>query len=266
MLKIGIIGCGAIGSELARAVSTRFKDKAKLAYFSDIDPKHAQILKKKLKISSRIVPLSELVQKSDFIIEAASQKAALQAVPLAIRMNKKILVMSVGALLQIPKLIQNNKKGILYIPSGAIAGLDALLAAKQEKITRVSITTRKPLSSLKSAPFFQNSKWARKKITKPTVIFKGNAIQATKAFPQNINVAAALSLAGIGPKKTRVQIVASPTYTRNTHEVEFVGSFGRVKTIAENVPSRRNPKTSALAIASAIACLEKILSPIKIGT
>ena len=266
MLKVGIIGCGAIGSELARVVVTRFKKNARLAYLCDANPKVAQNLKQKLKTSAAISPLSKLVCKSDFIIEAASQQAALDAIPLARRFKKKMLVMTVGALLRIPNALTKLQKGILYVPSGALAGVDALLAAHQGKITKVRLTTRKPLASLKDAPFFKKSKWADKVIRKPTVIFDGSAHVATQCFPQNINVAATLSLAGIGSQKTKVRIITSPRYKTNSHEIEIEGSFGRIKTLTDNIPSKYNPKTSALAIYSAIACLQKIFSALKVGT
>ena len=266
MLKIGIVGCGAIGSELARAIERRFKTSAKLAYLCDSNPQAIQQLKKKLKLSAQAVSISELVRKSDFVIEAASQKAALEIVPLAIRLKKRIMVMSVGGLLKMNRTLSQVGQGLLYVPSGAVSGIDGLLASRYGKIKRVTLTTRKPLASLKDAPFFKKSKWSKKEIKKPTVIFEGSAASAIEQFPQNINVAATLSLAGIGAKRTRVRIVTSPTYTCNSHQIELEGSFGRIRTLTENVPSKANPKTSALAIYSAIACLEKIFSPFKIGT
>ena len=266
MLKVGIVGCGTIGAELARAIQARFRKNARLIYLCDTNLRTARKLKRNLKFPCRIVSLTELVKKSDLIIEAASQKAAFQIIPPAIQFHKKVLVMSVGALLHIPNVLTKIKKGVLYVPSGAIAGIDALLASRLGKIKQVTITTHKPLRSLKDVSYFQKSKWAKRSIRKPVTIFEGNALQATKLFPQNINVAATLSLAGIGPRKTKVRMITSPTYHQNSHEVEFEGSFGRVKTITRNNPSRQNPKTSALAIYSAIACLEKIFSPVKIGT
>ena len=98
------------------------------------------------------------------------------------------------------------------------------------------------------------------------VLFSGSPLEAVKGFPKNINVASVLNLAGIGAKKTKVRIVTSPTYTKNTHEIEITGDFGRITTRTENVPSKKNPKTSALAILSAIATLKGIVESVKIGT
>lgn len=268
MLKVGLVGCGAIGFQLARIFRKKYSKSAELAYLSDQSIDRAQSLKKKLRLNSvHIVSISELVRKSNFIIEAASQQAVTELVPIALRLKKHVMVMSVGGLLRLPKISQKSK-GYISVPSGAIAGIDALLAAKMSGIKYASITTRKPADSLKDAPFFKLSKTKidLSKIKKPTVIFRGNAFRAAQYFPQNINVAATLSLAGIGPKRTQVTIVASPTYKRNIHEIEVVGNFGRFHTITENLPSKENPKTSALAFYSAMACLDKMFSPLKVGT
>ena len=266
MLKVGMVGCGAIATELARAIRRRFSRIAKVAYLYDQDPKASKRLAKKLNFSPKILSLLDLIRRSDFIIEAASQKAVVEIVPIALKLKKKVMVMSVGGLLKLAPKTYMNSKGLLYVPSGAICGIDGLLAARQGGIKRVTITTRKSLKSLQGAPFFEKYKFDLKKIRKPTLLFEGNAALATRLFPRNVNVAATFSLAGIGPRRTKVRIVASPTYTRNTHEIEGDGSFGRLRTVTENIPSKTNPKTSALAFYSAIACMEKIFSSFKIGT
>lgn len=266
MLKVGLIGCGAIGTEIARAFQTKFKHAARLTYVCDRHPGAIQRLQKKFKHTYTKLPLSELIRKSDFIVEAASQNAAREAVPLALKNGKRILVLSVGGLLYLPQALEAKSKGLLQVPSGAIGGVDALLAARQGKIKSVSITTKKPLKGLLDAPFWKTSTWRNKKITKPVTIFRGTASQAIHLFPQNINVAATLSLAGIGPKKTKVKIMTSPGYKRNIHEIIIEGDFGRIQAVSENLPSVHNPKTSYLAILSAIATLEKTFSNIKIGT
>ncbi|MBI4388002.1 MAG: DUF108 domain-containing protein [Candidatus Omnitrophica bacterium] len=266
MLKVGIIGCGAIGSELARLIHKKFSHLARIAYLCDHNPNRAKALKKKFRRGCALMSIDALIRKSDFVIEAASQEAAIQAVPLALRLKKRMMVLSVGGLLRIPQALLQKTKGLLYIPSGAIGGVDALLAARESRIRHVTLTTYKPLKSLEGAPFFKKRGLHVKKIRKPTVIFNGTAQSAIRLFPQNINVAATLSLAGIGPKRTRVRIVASPRLTRNVHEVSLEGDFGRIRAVTENVPSKTNPKTSALAVHAAVACFEKIFASVKIGT
>ena len=269
MIQIGILGCGTIGSALAKAVLKKFSNKACLKYVSDRHSEQILKLRKQLKPALfEAVSMPELVRKSDFIIEAASVKASEQIVPLVLAAGKEILVLSVGGILGIQNIfaLLKHSKGRIYIPSGGIAGIDAVLGSRNGGIKSVQITTRKPLKSLKTAPFFIKKGFKVEKIKKTKLIFKGNALKAIENFPENVNVAATLSLAGIGPRKTRVRIFTSPTYRYNMHEIEIHSGYGRMVTQVTNLPSKENPKTSALAIGSAVALLEKIFSPIKIGT
>ena len=143
----------------------------------------------------------------------------------------------------------------IHCPSGAVCGLDGIKAGSIGTLRSVTLTTRKPPRSL-----------GLSKLRSPRLLFQGPASKAVAAFPQNINVAATLALAGIGPRRTRVRLFADPRVDRNIHEVEAVGSFGRLTARTENRPSRENPKTSELAVLSAVATLKQILQPVKVGT
>jgi aspartate dehydrogenase len=269
MIRIGVIGCGAIGTAVALTIQKKFSRFARLVYLTDLNPSQVQRLCRKLKgTPPRRVSLETLVGKSDLIIEAASVAAACEAVPQALRLGKRIMVLSVGGILKIKNLSGKLKKsrGTIYVPSGAISGVDGVLAARRDHIRSVKITTRKPLSSLKDSPFFKKQNADVRTIRKPKLIFEGNALQAIHHFPENVNVAATLSLGGIGPRRTRVRVYASPTYRYNQHEIEVEGGFGKIVSSITNVPSRGNRKTSQLAISSAIATLEKIFDQVKVGT
>lgn len=269
-LRVGIIGCGTIGSQVACAIERQLSRHAGVAYLCDLKSAQALSLKKKLTRSSpEIVSFQSLIDKSDFIVETASTEAAAALIRTAWKQGKDILILSVGGLLKARAFLSGDGKrgkGTLYVPSGAIAGVDAVLAARAGKIRSVKITTRKPLRSLQGSPFFLRNKKRFAHIRKPTLIFEGSAAQAIRFFPENINVAATLSLAGIGPERTRVRIFASPADRVIRHEIEVKGSFGHIVSHITNKPSIQNPKTSRLAVASTIATLEKIFSPIKIGT
>jgi aspartate dehydrogenase len=131
----------------------------------------------------------------------------------------------------------------------------------------VTLTTTKHPRSLKGAKFFETSNIDLDKIDKLTTIFEGKAKDAVSLFPANINVAALLSLAGIGSEKTLVKIVADPNTTKNTHNIIAQGKFGKMTLSIENVPDETNPKTSKLAILSAIETLRKYCSSgISVGT
>jgi aspartate dehydrogenase len=181
------------------------------------------------------------------------------------------MIMSVGALLDesvfeiLFDACKEFKKKI-YLPSGAIAGLDAIKSVKDELESVTLVTTKNP-KALAGAKFFETSNMDANAIAQKTTIFEGTAKEAVTLFPANINVAALLSLAGLGSTKTAVKIVADPATDKNTHRIEAAGKFGKITISVENIPDKTNPKTSRLAILSAIECLRAVCTDdIKIGT
>ena len=266
--KIGIIGCGTIGSSLAKAVSRGLSGQATLAFISEHRPEKAEKLKRKLHSGVQIVSMAELVRRSDIIVEAASAAAAAEVLKLNLKSGQDVLIMSVGGLLKVknPLAVLKNKKARFWIPSGALCGIDGLLGSAQAGLKSVKIVTRKPPQGLNQAPHFQKHKFPELRGNEEKRVFVGSALEAVKSFPQNINVAAVLSLAGLGARKTRVEIWTSNAYRSNRHEVFIRSGAGEIHTLTNNVPSRENPKTSAMAIYSAIAILEKIFSTVRIGT
>jgi len=267
--KIGLVGCGTIGSELACRILTEFADAATLVAVCDVDQDKAKALVEELDTQIDLLDLDELIQRSDMVIEAASGKVSAEIAVKSLQNNCTVLVMSVGGLLdRYQEIVEATTKssGRLIIPSGAISGLDAVKGAAAAKIRSATLTTRKPPKGLTGAPYIVENRIDLDSIKEERVIFEGSTLDAVKGFPKNINVAAALSLAGIGPAKTRVRIMTSPEYTTNSHEIEVIGDFGRLLARTENVPSPTNPKTSYLAILSAAATLRGLLYPIRIGT
>jgi len=154
----------------------------------------------------------------------------------------------------------------VYLPSGAIAGLDALKAVRDELESVVLVTTKNP-NSLKGAPFFDSSDIDPEKISEPTILFDGTAKEAVSLFPKNVNVSALLSLVGLGGDNTSVRVVADPNTDKNTHEINANGKFGNMKITVENEPDSMNPKTSRLATLSAVELLRQICTKeVQIGT
>ena len=267
-IKVGIIGGGTIGSALAQAVVTTLKADAQLRFLCEKHKEKAAALQKKYRVHARLVSLIELVRRSDLIIEAASPKVAAQVIKLACKWNKKVLIMSVGGLLQpqVTELFKKNRVRI-FCPSGAITGVDGVLAAANGRIRKVRLITRKPPEALMGAAYFLKKKFPTlKKFSEERRIFCGTAAEAIENFPQNINVAAVLSLAGIGPERTRVEIWTSLAYKGNRHEILVEGDFGTFTTVTQNRPAPGNPKTSYLAILSAIATLKKAFASVRVGT
>jgi aspartate dehydrogenase len=267
-LRIGIIGCGAMGGEIARACDGRLSGYLELVAICDTDGEKACAVNGSLNKKADILSIDELIVVSDLVVEAAAASVSAMIVEKCVDAGKDCLVMSVGALLAHTDLLERaNGLGIsIYMPSGALCGVDGLKSASGGRIDSVTLTTRKPPRALEGAPYIKDRKIDLGAIKNETVIFDGKASEAVRAFPANINVSAVLSLAGIGAEKTRVRIVASPEYTRNTHEVEIKGDFGTITTKTENVPSVKNPKTSSLAIYSAIATLEGVAKSVRVGT
>jgi len=270
--KIALLGCGAIGTQIALAIDSG-KIPAKLTHVYDQSKEASQSLVSKLQNKPQIVENSHLLssQPIDLVVEAASQDA-VKDVALSVLQNRKdLMIMSVGALLDesvfevLSDACKEYKKTI-YLPSGAIAGLDALKSVQSE-LESVTLTTTKNPKSLKGAKFFETSDIDVEKINEKTTIFEGTAKDAVKLFPANINVAALLSLAGLGSEKTKVRIVADPNTNKNTHEIHAEGKFGKMSFKIENIPDENNPKTSRLAMLSAIQRLRQICSDdIQIGT
>lgn len=267
-LSIGVIGLGAIGSRLVEILTQEFPGEARVDFLCDLKKERIRNVQKQWAPEAQGLSWPSFVTRTDLIIEAASQDIALAVAKKALEEDKQVLILSVGGLLTWDglSLVLGKTKGRLWIPSGALAGVDALLAASQGTIRQVTLTTRKPLKGLKGAPYLRERSIRLSALKKPTLLFEGNALEAIRAFPRNVNVAATLALAGLGPRETRVRIFASPTYKRNRHEVEIEGDFGRIRTVVENFPSPGNPRTSELAVLSAAATLKKIFSRVRIGT
>jgi aspartate dehydrogenase len=155
--------------------------------------------------------------------------------------------------------------GQIVVPTGALIGLDAVVAAAVGTIHSVRMVTRKPVTGLAGAPYIAENNIDIERITEPLKIFEGTARQAAKGFPANLNVAVALSLAGIGPDRTMLEIWADPALTRNVHRVDVVSDSASFSMSIENIPSE-NPKTGLITALSVIACLRKQYAPLRVGT
>ncbi len=267
--KIGVVGCGAMGSKIARWIARDFVKAARIGAVYDIDLVKASALAARLRKKNIVVKnLADLIRRSDFVVEASSGEASADIARRALKHRRDCLVMSVGGLLNAPDVFNLAKKKncSLYVPSGALCGIDGLKAHRLAGIKKITLTTRKPPQALKGSPYVIKNRINLDNLKEEREIFEGSARDAVLAFPQNINVSATLSMAGIGKERTRVRVICSPGSSVNVHEIEVESAAGRAIIRCENNPSPDNPKTSYLAIMSAIATLKQIFDPVKIGT
>ena len=254
-MRVGIVGCGAIGSDVAKAASTM--DDVSEVLLWDIDP-DATALLADLPRASVVRDAAALVAGSDLIVECANKGVVQTTCRDAMAAGKDIMLLTVWALADdalrgdLVRLAKQHGAKI-HVPSGAVMGIDGIAAAKEATIRSVTLVTTKPPAGLDHAV----DKW--------TLLFNGPARDAVKRFPKNVNVAATLSLAGLGFDDTWVQVAVDPLATRNSHKVILEGDFGRARIEVENLPNPENPKSSYLASLSAIAMLRRLVQPIQIG-
>jgi aspartate dehydrogenase len=254
-VKIGIVGCGAIGSEVARAAS--IMDGVDELWLYDIDP-DALTLLADLPRSHIANDAEQLVERVDVVIECANKAVVQTVVRATLEQGKRAIILTIGALAD--ERLRDELVGLakahggkMYLPSGAVMGVDGVRAAREGGLWSVTLVTTKPSEGLD------------REVDKWTLLFDGSAREAVRRFPKNVNVAATLSLAGLGFDGTRVQVAADPLATRNSHKVIVEGAFGRARIEVENMPSPQNPRSSHLASLSTVAVLRRILSPIEVG-
>jgi len=261
-MRLAIVGCGSIGRKLAEAADVM--TEVKRMYLLDLNGKAAEQLATELKKAIAVRSIEEELYHCDLVIEAANQAAAKALIPKVVGRGVDIMTMSVGA------LVDDDYRNSVYdtarstgarilVPSGAICGTDGLSSAAIGRIDEVMLTTTKGYSSLAGAPYLEERGIDISKIKEPTVIYEGTAREAVKLFPKNMNVAATVSIMGIGFDRTKVKVIYDPEAHSNAHELALSGEFGEMISKTDNVPSPDNPSTSYLAAMSAISALKRII-------
>ncbi|MBI4153075.1 DUF108 domain-containing protein [Candidatus Woesearchaeota archaeon] len=248
-MKVSIIGCGNIGKELARFIDC--DEHFELVGLVDVDVQAVKDTQALLKKSAPRMAITEAVDAADLVVESADKSAVQEIVQLCAEKGKKVLVLSVGGLVGSPFLGRCS----IYIPSGAIAGLDAIKAVRGT-VQELTLTTTKPPQAFQGAPYINKMNLRLDRMKEKTILFQGNFREAIQWFPQNINVAASLYLTS-NFENLQVTIIADPNATLNTHEIVCRGAFGAITLKTENKPSK-NPRTSYLAVLSAISVLKSI--------
>jgi aspartate dehydrogenase len=263
---VAIGGLGAIGLKLARALDAGVAGLELIAVAAR-DQAKAEANLGGFRAPPRVVSVTEL-SEADIVVEAAPAAVFEKIATAAIDAGRVFMPASVGALLPRMDLVQRAREtgARIVVPTGALLGLDAVRAAAEGVIESVTIESRKPPRGLEGAPYLVKHGIDVSGITAPQRVFEGNAFDAAAGFPANVNVAAALALAGIGPVRTRVEIWADPGIDRNMHTIRVEAEAARFSMTIENVPSAENPRTGKITALSMLACLRGLVSTLKVGT
>jgi len=212
-----------------------------------------------------------LASRPEVVVEAASHEAVRTLGPALLRARVDLIVLSAGALADdaLRATLERDATecgALLYVPSGGIGGLDALKAACVAGVDSVTIAVTKPPAAWKGIPYVERLGVDLDNLRVPLTLFDGPAREGVPHFPANVNIAAVLSMAGIGFDRTRLKAVADPQLTHNTHYIDVRGKTGNISIKLENVPSPDNPKTAWLACYSALAALKQLSARIRYGT
>jgi aspartate dehydrogenase len=265
-LRVGLAGLGAVGLEVAKrliagipgltlaAVAVRDADKARRALPQVGD-------------SIVLKTTTTLADDCDVVVECLPPALFRDIAISAIDKGRIFMPLSVAQLLDNEDLIARAKKtgARILVPTGGLIGFDAVRAAAEGTIRSVHMVTRKPPKGLDGAPYLRQRGISLANLDRPLKVFEGTAREGARGFPTNVNVAAALSLAGIGPDRTRLEIWADPALTLNTHHIEVEADAAKFSMTIENAPSE-NPRTGRIVAPSTVAALRGLVSELKIGS
>lgn len=264
--NVGVAGLGVIGRAVCRALDAGLPG-LRLAGALARDREKAERFLKGLDRPVPFLDAAELVAASDIVVEASTRAHLEELAPRVLDAGRDLVVLSCGALLDHPEWIAlaEARGGRIHVPSGAIAGLDGVKGARIGRVSAVTMETRKPPRGLAGAPWVVERGLDLEALREETLLFEGPALEACRAFPANVNVLAALSLAGVGPDRTRARIYCVPGLAMNRHRIQVEGEFGRLTIEVENVPSE-NPRTGRLSYLSTIALLRDLGATLRVGT
>lgn len=267
-LKLAVGGLGAIGMAVVRRVDAGDLPGIELAAVSARDEASARDRLAGLRRAPRLVPLAELAEHADVVLESVPARHFAEIARPAVARGRIFMPLSVGQLLTHMELVEQARAtgARILVPTGALLGLDAVRAVAEGKVESVRIVTRKPPRGLAGAPHLVRHAISVEGLETPLKVFEGNAREAIAGFPANVNVAVALSLAGIGPDRTTIEIWADPGVTRNVHTIEVRSDSSDLTMTIANIPSEENPATGKVTALSAIAALRRLTAPLVVGS
>lgn len=267
-LRLGVAGLGTIGLAVARRVDAGEAGDMVVSAVSARDTHKAAGNVSGFVHVPDVVPIADIGEHCDVVLECAPRSVFDELAASAIANGCIFVPLSVGALLDRPELVEQARESgaKILVPTGALIGLDAVKAIAQGNVTSITMETRKPPRGLKGAPHIAATGVDLDSISEPLKVFSGTAREAAKGFPANVNVAAALGLAGIGPDRTMVEIWADPTVQHNTHSIRAKSDSSDFAMTIQNIPTEENPPTGKITALSALATLQRLTSPLVVGT
>jgi len=266
-VKVGIAGLGTIGKVVAKALDKGIEG-LEFAGVAARDPDKARRSMEALKRPVPVMSPSELAAACDIVVECVPKAAFMEIAEPALKAGRCLVTVSGAGILANPGAVDLARAhgGRIVLATGALLGLDAVRAAAEGKVNEIRMVTRKPPNALRGAPYLVQNNISVEGLNAPRKVFEGNAREGAQGFPANVNVAAALGLAGIGPDETKLEIWADPNLTRNTHTIRVDADSARFEMTIENVQSEENPGTGKITALSVIACLRGLTAPLKVGT
>ncbi|MBV9522609.1 MAG: aspartate dehydrogenase [Alphaproteobacteria bacterium] len=267
LLSVGIAGLGAIGRALALRLAAGVAG-LRLDAVAARDEAKARAFLGERGIAAGILPLEALARRCDIVVECLPAASFLDIAGPAIAAGKIFVPLSVGALLEHEALARRAREtgARILVPTGALLGLDAVRAAAEGGIRSVRMVTRKPPNGLAGAPYLVQNGISVEGLTAPRRVFAGTAREGARGFPANVNVAAALSLAGIGADATMLEIWADPALERNTHTIEVDAEAARFTMTIAGIPSEENPRTGKITALSVVALLRGLTASLRVGS
>jgi aspartate dehydrogenase len=267
-VKLAIAGLGAIGLAVARAVDAGRVPGIGLVAVSARNRAKALTAMDAFKSVPPVVELAELAEAADVVVECLPAREFAAVASPAVERGRIFMPLSVGALIDHMDLVARARAtgARIVVPTGALLGLDAVRAAAEGRIASSKIVTRKPPAGLAGAPLVVERGIELDGLTEPLLLFEGSAREAIAGFPANVNVAVALSLAGVGPDATRAEIWADPGVTRNTHTIVVKSDSSDLTMTIENIPSEENPRTGRITALSVLAALRRLTAPLVVGS
>jgi aspartate dehydrogenase len=267
---LGIVGCGMLGRTLISRLTeggSPVPSAARVGAVTSRDAAKAHAFLSTWADPPPYLPLDDLIVRCSLVVETAGGHVVPELARKTFAAGKDLLIISTGALLDHPEILEQARRSgcRLILPSGGIAAIDGLKSASRGNLERVTFIMRKAPQGWAGAPYLKANGITLEGLTAEKELFHGPVREACRGFPENVNISATVGLAGLGPDRTMLRILAVPGLKRNTHTLEIEGDFGLITMNIQNIPTE-NPKTGRLVAMSILRAIDDAYDPVRIGS